>query len=108
VANDTATKLLARVKKLREARGLSQEAFSEKAGLGYKYYQHVESGRRRDIRLSTIEKLASACGLQLYELFNFDHAPLILTANPAPKRTNPTTAKSARKSPARRSTAKGP
>ena len=58
VANDTATRLLARVKELREARGLSQEAFAEKAGLGYKYYQHVESGRRRDIRLSTLEKLA--------------------------------------------------
>jgi len=72
VANETAKKLLERVKALREAHGLSQEAFAEKAGLGYKYYQHVESGRRRDIRLSTIEKLAKACGLELWELLNFD------------------------------------
>ena len=31
MAKDTATKLLARVRELREARGLSQEAFAEKA-----------------------------------------------------------------------------
>jgi transcriptional regulator with XRE-family HTH domain len=74
VANETAKRLLARVKALREALGLSQEAFAEKAGLGYKYYQHVESGRRRDIRLSTIEKLAKACGLELWKLLNFDEA----------------------------------
>lgn len=62
------------MKALREALGLSQEAFAEKAGLGYKYYQHVESGRRRDIRLSTIEKLAKACGLELWKLLNFNEA----------------------------------
>lgn len=85
MANDTATRLLARVKELREARGLSQEAFAEKAGLGYKYYQHVESGRRRDIRLSTLEKLAKACGLKLWELLNFDAAPLAVGENPPAK-----------------------
>lgn len=79
VANDTATRLLARVKELREAHGLSQEAFAEKAGLGYKYYQHVESGRRRDIRLSTLEKLAKACGVELWELLSFE-APLSMPA----------------------------
>ena len=68
MANDTATKLLARVKELREARGLSQEAFAEKAGLGYKYYQHVEAGRRRDIRLSTLEKLAKAFQVKVSKL----------------------------------------
>jgi transcriptional regulator with XRE-family HTH domain len=82
VANDTATRLLARVKELREARGLSQEAFAEKAGLGYKYYQHVEAGRRRDIRLSTIEKLAKACGLKPCELIDFDVEPSILAGAP--------------------------
>lgn len=78
MANDTATRLLARVKELREARKLSQEAFAEKAGLGYKYYQHVEAGRRRDIRLSTLEKLAQACGLSLSELLDLDRVPRAL------------------------------
>jgi transcriptional regulator with XRE-family HTH domain len=82
VAKDTATKLLARVKELREERGLSQEAFAEKAGLGYKYYQHVESGRRRDVRLSTLEKLARACGMELWELLNFESAPALLAEDP--------------------------
>jgi len=99
VANDTATKLLARVKELREARGLSQEAFAEKAGLGYKYYQHVESGRRRDIRLSTIEKLAKACGLKLWELLNLDATPVALTKDPAKTESRITPRRAARQSP---------
>ena len=99
VANDTATKLLARVKELREARGLSQEAFAEKAGLGYKYYQHVESGRRRDIRLSTIEKLAKACGLELWELLNLDATPVALIKDPAKTESRITPRRAARQSP---------
>ena len=98
VANDTATRLLARVKELREARGLSQEAFAEKAGLGYKYYQHVESGRRRDIRLSTIEKLAKACGLELWELLNLDATPVALTTDPAKTKSRITPRRAARQS----------
>ncbi len=70
------------MKEFREAHGLSQEAFAEKAGLGYKYYQHVESGRRRDIRLSTIEKLAKACGVDLWELLNFDSGPVAIGEDP--------------------------
>jgi len=80
-----AERLLARVKQLRESLGLSQEAFAEKAGLGCKYYQSVEAGRKRDIRLSTLEKLAKACGLQLWELLNFDHSPPAVTAKTAGK-----------------------
>jgi len=68
-------RLLARVREVREARGLSQEAFAEKAGLTYKYYQHVEAGRKRDIRISTLQKLADACGLKLWELLRFDVEP---------------------------------
>jgi transcriptional regulator with XRE-family HTH domain len=101
VANNTATRLLARVKELREAHGLSQEAFAEKAGLGYKYYQHVESGRRRDIRLSTLEKLAKACGLELWELLNLD-APteaLALAENRSDHRATGHSGKAARKAP---------
>jgi transcriptional regulator with XRE-family HTH domain len=53
-----AKRLLARIKQIREGLDLTQEVFAERAGLGYKYYQSVEAGRRRDIRLSTLEKLA--------------------------------------------------
>lgn len=77
MANETAKRLLARVREIRETRGLSQEAFAEKAGLTYKYYQHVEAGRRRDIRLSTLERLAKACGVELWELLNFETEPMV-------------------------------
>jgi len=107
VTNDTATKLLARIKELREALGLSQEKFAEKAGLGYKYYQHVEAGRRRDIRFSTIEKLAKACGLEPWELLNFDSEPAVLAEDKADYGSKTTPIKKARKASSRKPPAKG-
>ncbi len=91
MANETVKRLLARVRELREARGLSQEAFAEKAGLTYKYYQHVEAGRKRDIRMSTVEKLAKACGVELWELLQLDDAPLAVGEDaPAAEPVRPT------------------
>mgnify|MGYP001544464764 FL=1 len=98
MANDTAKRLIARVKELRETLSLSQEAFAERAGMDYKYYQHVEAGRRRDIRFSTLVKLAKACGLELYELLNFDAEPLVLAEDPAEKALKATPGKGVRKS----------
>ncbi|MBM3851528.1 MAG: helix-turn-helix transcriptional regulator [Verrucomicrobia bacterium] len=72
VAQTIQPRLIARVRRLRLAHKLTQKALAEKAGLGYKYYQHVEAGRRRDIRLSTLEKLAKACELELWKLVNLD------------------------------------
>ena len=77
VANDIAKLLLARVKELRKARGLSQEAFAERAGLKYKHYQALEAGRKNEFHFSTLVKLARACGLELRELLDFDAAPLV-------------------------------
>ena len=86
--------MLARVRELRGALGLSQEAFAERAGLKYKHYQAMEAGRKIDIRFSTLEKLAKACGLEPWELLNLDSEPAILaegrpeetSSSPAPKR----------------------
>lgn len=71
VQSDLAHRLLRRVRELREGRGLSQEAFAEMAGLKYKHYQSIEAGRKIDIRLSTIEKLARACGMPPGDLLHF-------------------------------------
>ncbi|MBM3864880.1 MAG: helix-turn-helix domain-containing protein [Verrucomicrobia bacterium] len=38
MSQDTANRLLARLKQRREELDLTQEAFAERAGLGYKYY----------------------------------------------------------------------
>jgi transcriptional regulator with XRE-family HTH domain len=62
--------------------GLSQEAFAEMAHFSYKYYQAIESGRQRDIQLSTIERLAAAYGLQPHELL----APQMPKATPKDRR----------------------
>jgi transcriptional regulator with XRE-family HTH domain len=103
VANDTAKRLLARVKDLREALGLSQEAFAERAGLKYKHYQAIETGRKIDIRFSTLEKLAKACELKPWELLNFDAVPMALAEDPAEHGFQTAPGKGARKSPKRRS-----
>lgn len=78
MANDTAKRLLARIRELREAHGLTQEAFAERAGLTYKHYQQVEAGRKFDIRLSTLIKMAEGLGLNLRELVDFEAAPQVL------------------------------
>jgi len=67
---------MARVRILRETLGLSQEAFAERAGLTYKHYQQVEAGRKRNITLPTLEKLAKACGLEMAELLDFSTDPV--------------------------------
>ena len=60
--------LLEKLRQLRRISGLTQEQFSEAAGLSYKYYQAVEAGRKRELRLSTLERMARAHGLEVWEL----------------------------------------
>lgn len=69
--------LFKRLRELRERHGLTQEAFAEMAGMSYKYYQAVEGGRKLQLRFSTLEKLASAYGIEVWELLA-----------PAPPKTN--------------------
>ena len=60
--------LKTRIRHLREQRGLTQEAFAEDAAISYKYYQAIEAGRKMDLRLSTLERLARAHGVEVWEL----------------------------------------
>jgi transcriptional regulator with XRE-family HTH domain len=82
-----AKRLLARVRELRKAKGLTQESFAERAGLKYKYYQQVEAGRRVDIRFSTLQKLAKACDLELWELLKVDDPLPAVAEAPARSRS---------------------
>jgi transcriptional regulator with XRE-family HTH domain len=70
VARVTLGILLKRLRELRRRHGLSQEAFAERARMSYKYYQAVEAGRKRNLRLSTLEKLAAAYGLEVWQLLS--------------------------------------
>lgn len=65
-------RLLKRVRALREQMGLTQEGFAERAGLSYKYFQAVERGRKADLRLSTIIKLATGLEIEVWQLFGPD------------------------------------
>lgn len=64
----TLQRLLARLKQLRQQLGLTQEEFADRFDLSYKYYQAVEAGRKRDLRLSTLERLAQIHGLEVWQL----------------------------------------
>jgi transcriptional regulator with XRE-family HTH domain len=66
---------MARVRQFREASGLTQEQFAARAGLDYKYYQHIEAGRKPNLGLETLLKLAKGTGRELWELLNFNLPP---------------------------------
>ena len=101
-----AKRLMARVRALREARDLTQEAFAERAGLQYKHYQAMEAGRRLNIQFVTILKLAKGCGLNLSELFDFDAPIFVLGEEPGTtydaKPGKPRASRARRSSPRRR------
>jgi transcriptional regulator with XRE-family HTH domain len=65
----TITRLLICLKRLRQAHGLTQESFRG-TGLSNKYYQQVEAGRKPDLRLSTLERLPAAYGIEVCELLS--------------------------------------
>jgi transcriptional regulator with XRE-family HTH domain len=56
-----------RLKKLREAKGMSQAALAEKADLSRGYLLRLEAGRQ-DPTLGTLERLAKALGVSLKKL----------------------------------------
>jgi transcriptional regulator with XRE-family HTH domain len=56
-----------RVRRLREARGWSQEGFAHEGGLGRSFAGAIERGEK-DVRLSTLTKLAKALGVSLSQL----------------------------------------
>lgn len=58
-----------RIKELRLKANLTQETFAEMAGFSPKVYQSIEAGRRGDIRLKTVYKIARGFGLEVHELF---------------------------------------
>lgn len=65
---DIRKRLIARLRELRKLHGITQEQFSEQTGFSYKFYQLIEIGRKCDLRLSSLERLAKAYGIQVHEL----------------------------------------
>jgi transcriptional regulator with XRE-family HTH domain len=61
--------IAARLRELRQATGLTQEQFAERSGINYKVYQNFESGRRWNLELKTVIRLAAEHDLTLIEFF---------------------------------------
>lgn len=59
----------ARLKELRKFAGITQEEFAELSGLNYKFYQHLESGRKKLVRIDTIERICEGYKMELWEFF---------------------------------------
>ena len=70
MVSSTQKKLVQRLKELRKIHNLTQEEFSEHTGISYKYYQAVESGVKKDLRISTLERLGKAYGIQVWQLLS--------------------------------------
>jgi transcriptional regulator with XRE-family HTH domain len=64
---DVKQRLGANVRRLREAKGLSQEAFAFEAGIHRTYVSDIERGARNPT-ISVVEKLAIALGVTASEL----------------------------------------
>ena len=56
------------LKRFRESKGLSQEAFAELCGMHRTYISAVER-QRRSISLENIQRIADALGVETYTLF---------------------------------------
>lgn len=81
-------RLVDRIRQLRAQRGITQEQFAEEAQISYKYYQAIEAGRKIDLRISTLERLAKAHDLDVWELL-LPQTPAVgvgAVAEPAPAR----------------------
>ena len=69
---DLLHKLGARLKEIRKARGLTQEALAEQVDLTPQYLSRLEGGRQSP-SVETVAKLAEALQVELRELFDLDH-----------------------------------
>lgn len=72
MAKEASAAFRERLRELRAALGISQEELAERAALNYKHYQEIERGGKREVRFSTLVKLAAALRVPLYQLFTDD------------------------------------
>ena len=61
-------RLAQNLRHLRLAANLTQEQIAEVAGMGLKFYQTLESGRKAQIKVETVERLSKPFGLEVWQL----------------------------------------
>ncbi len=57
-----------RLRQLRVRHGLTQEETAELVGVSLRFYQVLESGRKKQVWLETVERLAAPFGLEVWQL----------------------------------------
>lgn len=70
-APNARTRLGVRLRELRLAKGLSQEALAESSGLHRTYVGSIERAER-NVSIDNIERLAEALGVKIRDLFGAD------------------------------------
>lgn len=60
---------MAKIRRLREGLGLTQDQAAEKAGLGSRQrWNDIESGRKSGVTVETLERIAKALGVKAKDL----------------------------------------
>lgn len=67
---DTMSVLSNKVRALRRARGLDQRTLAERAGVSMQTVSNLETGRLRDLKVSTLAALGNALGVSSAELLS--------------------------------------
>ncbi|CAM4470324.1 helix-turn-helix domain-containing protein [Paenibacillus typhae] len=65
---DALNKIGKRIREIRKARGLSQEALGEKCGFTFSYIGGIERAEN-NVSIKNLEKIANALNVELYEFF---------------------------------------
>ena len=56
-----------RTRELRQKHGMTQQEFAEVADMSEKFIQQIEAKRKKEIWVSTVERIAAAFSLELHE-----------------------------------------
>lgn len=68
MSSDICKRFGARIRKLREAKGMSQITLAEKIGIEQPHLSNLENGKKEP-KLRVVEMLASGLGVSLRQLF---------------------------------------
>lgn len=64
-----------RLRELRLKHGLTQQELAEIADFSQNFLQQIEAGRKKEIWLSTVERLAAAFSLEIHEFLAPEYPP---------------------------------
>ena len=64
---DSVERVATRLRELRQRHGITQQELAEVADMSQNFLQQIEARRKKEIWLSTVERLAAAFCLELHE-----------------------------------------